>query len=90
MQNSNSTGNCGIQLGLQLVFDLTTKIPDQWWILGEASEAIASGPLYSYRGAPLFENAACSFILWYFTWFHEPEKLSKVWSFQQIGEMYVT
>ena len=36
--------------------------------------------LYSYRGAPLFENAACSFILWYFTWFHEPQKLSKVFS----------
>ena len=30
--------------------------------------------------APPFENAACSLILWYFTWFHEPQKLSKVFS----------
>ena len=54
----------------------------QWWILGEANEAIASGPPFFtvIEGPPLFENAACSFILWYFTWFHEPQKLSKVFS----------
>ena len=54
----------------------------QWWILGEANEAIALGPPFFtvIEGPPLFENAACSFILWYFTWFHEPQKLSKVFS----------
>ena len=54
----------------------------QWWILGEVSEAIASGPPFFtvIEEPPLFENAACSFILWYFTWFHEPQKLSKVFS----------
>ena len=52
---------------------------NQWWILGEASEAIASGPsFFTVVEGPPFENAVCSFILWYFTWFHEPQKLSKV------------
>ena len=41
----------------------------QWWILGEASEAVALGPLFlgpsSFLGAPLFENTAYSFILLY-------------------------
>ena len=35
----------------------------QCWILGEASEAVASGPPF-FRG-PLFENNAYSFILLY-------------------------
>ena len=57
----------------------------QWWILGEASEVIASGPFFFtvVEGPLLFENAVCNFILWYFMWFHEPQKLSKVLSFQQ-------
>ena len=35
----------------------------QWWILGEANKAVASGPLV-FRGPP-FEYTAYSFILLY-------------------------
>ena len=35
----------------------------QWWILGEANEAVASAPLV-FR-VPFFENTAYSFILLY-------------------------
>ena len=77
---------------MQLDIFFKSYLTRQWWILIEASEAIASGPSFFrfIEGPAFFENAVCSLMLWYFTWFYEPHKLSKVWSFQQIGEMYVT
>ena len=64
----------------------------QWWILGEASEAIASGPLFFtvIEGPPFLKMPRVVLICGILNGFMNLRNSQKVWSFQQTGKMYVT